>query len=362
MNALPAAHRPAAIALAASAALHGALMAGFGVSLDGDSAPGLEPVAYTATLAPAPPAAEATPAPASPAAAKPRARPRPRNEPRPGETVARLPDPEPAAAAVPDAAPPEPAPSEAPAPAEAPPPPEVLALAQPAVPAPALEPEDPLAQFRADALPSKLTIHYALTSPLVEGEAEYTWQRDGDRYEISGTAEASGFFTLFLEGRITQESSGLVTPRGLRPERFAERRGDTPEEGLAFDWQARTVEFRRGRVQRTGELTDNTVDWLSMIFQLAHLPPARDGTALRVFTQRRLHEYRLQVVGEESIELPFGTARTLHLRHEGKRPEDAVDVWLGLDHHNLPVKLRYPVARGRLVVEQTATSISGSVR
>ena len=97
-----------------------------------------------------------------------------------------------------------------------------------------------------------------------------------------------------------------------------------------------------------------------MIFQLAHLPPARDGTPLRVYTQRRLYEYRLNVVGPEELDLPFGKAKTLHLRHEGSRPEEAVDVWLGVDQHYLPVKLRYPVARGRLMVEQTATSVTGS--
>jgi hypothetical protein len=351
---LPAAYRPAAAALAASAALHGVVLVGYRAGLAGEGEPDLAPIAYSATLEGAAPAAQATLEPARPTAAKPRARAKPKNEVRPEETVAMLPALEEAPVApLPD----EPPRSETPPPPEpAAPQPEVVALARPSA-APAPEP-----LFRADALPAKLRITYALTSPLVEGEAEYTWKRDGDRYEISGSAEASGFFTLFLEGRITQESSGTVTPEGLRPERFSERRGDTPEEGLAFDWDARTVEFRRGSTNRKGVLTDSTVDWLSMIFQLAHLPPAQDGTAIRVYTQRRMHEYRLRVVGQEELDLPFGRARTVHLRHEGAKPEDAVDVWLGVDQHYLPVKLRYPVARGRLVVEQTATSITGSTR
>jgi hypothetical protein len=78
---------------------------------------------------------------------------------------------------------------------------------------------------------------------------------------------------------------------------------------------------------------------------------------LRVYTQRRLYTYRLQVLGVENLELPFGRAPALHLRHEGEKPEEAVDVWLGVEQHFLPVKLRYPIARNRLVVEQTATSV-----
>ena len=33
-------------------------------------------------------------------------------------------------------------------------------------------------------------------------------------------------------------------------------------------------------------------------------------------------------------------------------------MWLGVDHHYLPVKLRYPVARNRFMVDQVATSIT----
>jgi hypothetical protein len=231
--------------------------------------------------------------------------------------------------------------------------PEVVALAQPAVPI--APPERPI--FVADALPAEVTIAYALNSAFADGEAEYSWKRDGDRYEITGSIQATGFFAVFLEGRIDQEASGRVTPEGLRPARFSERRGDASPEGLEFDWDAGKVEFRRGEEKRSGTLTDATVDWLSMIFQLAHMPPKGESMDLRVYTQRRLYQYRLQVLGVEELQLPLGRANALHLRHTGEKPEEAVDVWLGLEHHFLPVKLRYPIARNRLVVEQTATSV-----
>lgn len=333
-------YRPALVAVAASAAVHGVVLVGVGPPGGEDAGPGA--LAYTATLEPA---AIAGPAPAAaPASApRPRARRKPAG-PRPGEAVAILP------AAI-EAA--ELATGEPPSEPGLDPLPEVVALAQPAVP---VAPEEP-APFRPDALPGELSIAYSLTSAFADGDAEYTWKRDGDRYEITGTAQATGFFTLFLEGQIYQTATGRVTGEGLRPERFTERRGETAEEGLAFDWDAGHVEFRRGESSRTAPLAGATVDWLSMIFQLAHRPPKGDSMELRVFTQRRLYEYRLRVLGHEELDLPFGRARTLHLRHEGARPEEAVDVWLGVDQHYLPVKLRYPVARNRLVVEQTATSV-----
>ncbi|MCM2326510.1 MAG: DUF3108 domain-containing protein [Lysobacter sp.] len=332
--------RPAAVAVAVSALVHATALVGLQVPDAGEAS--LDAPPLEATLVPAP---EALPAPVAAPPPKPRARPRPR-PPRADETVATLP------AAIEEAAL---APLEADAalPPEGEPLPEMVALAQPSVPAAPAE----LPRFDRDAFPAEVSIAYSLTSAFADGVAEYTWKRDGDRYEITGFAEAVGFFTLFLEGQINQSTSGHVTAEGLRPDRFTERRGTTPEEGLSFDWDARQVEFRRGDDLRTAPLADATVDWLSMIFQLAHMPPKGDTMDLRVYTQRRLYQYRLQVVGFEDLELPFGNARTLHLRHAGQKPEEVVDVWLGVDQHYLPVKLRYPVARNRLVVEQTATSV-----
>lgn len=344
LRAIDPSYRAAAVAVAMSAALHGAVVVGVRVPAQDDV--DLDAPEYRATLQPA-----AVLEPPPPARVVPPPQPRPRRA-RPAllpdETVAFLPD-LPQATEAPLAAlaanPVEPVPVA--------PPPEVVALAQPSVPLAA--PAPPV--FAVDALPAEVTIAYALTSVFADGEAEYTWKREGDRYEISGSIQATGFFTVFLEGRIDQEATGRVTPEGLRPERFSERRPGTAQEGLAFDWDAGTVEFQRGDERRAGPLTDATVDWLSMIFQLAHRPPKGEAMDLRVYTQRRLYQYQLQVLGLEELELPLGRTNTLHLRHTGARPEETVDVWLGVEHHFLPVKLRYPIARNRLVVEQTATSV-----
>jgi len=157
-----------------------------------------------------------------------------------------------------------------------------------------------------------------------------------------------------------QESRGVVTSAGLRPERFIEQRPNASAEGLRFDWDGRTVTFERERKEdtRTAALEDNTVDWLSMIFQLAHVPPQSGVQELQVFTQRKMYRFRLEVLGVEEIQIPLGRVRALHLRHEDPaKSAEAVDVWLGVDQHYLPVKLRYPVARNRLVVEQVATRV-----
>jgi hypothetical protein len=96
-----------------------------------------------------------------------------------------------------------------------------------------------------------------------------------------------------------------------------------------------------------------------MIFQLAHVPPARESFDLQVFTQRRMYRFRLKALGVEEIDIPLGRIPALHLRHvDPENDKEVVDVWLGVRQHYLPVKLRFPVARNRLVVEQVATKVS----
>jgi hypothetical protein len=336
-------HRVLAAALALSLAAHAAIFAG----IPGRLAAGGEPAAasYSATLDLAP---AAVPEPLAELAPLPR--------PRLRRLVRRAPPPpvvEAPVVAQADAAP-EPAieiPPELPPLEE----PQLLAMASPAAPLEEAEAD----RFPVAALPSNVSISYQITSAFADGRAVYSWEREGDNYRISADAEAEGFFTLFLEGRIHQESRGTVSELGLRPDSFVETRPNNVREGVEFDWRARQVKLFRGDNSKTSELRDNTVDWLSMIFQLAHVPPGGDSTDLQVFTQRKMYRFRLEVLGIEQIEIPIGNVRALHLRHiDPKDGREVVDVWLGLEQHNLPVKLRFPVARNRLMVEQVATQVS----
>lgn len=345
-------YRLAALAVLVSAGLHAAVLIGMPrriAAIDETTAAiysaSIDPL--SAVVAEAPP----TPVPAPAAAPRRAPAPRPKSRIAPPPQPDAAPTPPIAEAAAPTVGAPPPPPELEPAPPE---PPEQVALAQPAVPVKALEPE----KFPVEALPARLTIDYQLTSVVADGRASYHWDRDGESYRIRGEAEAEGFFTLFLEGRIVQESRGAMTASGLRPERFSENRPGGPAEGLEFDWGGGQVTFDRNGERKTTPLAANTVDWLSMIFQLAHLPPKAESVELQVFTQRRMYQFRLNVLGVEEIEIPLGRVRALHLRHADESRKETVDVWLGVDHHYLPVKLRFPAARNRIMVEQVATRLT----
>ena len=340
-------YRFLALALVGSAAVHAAVM--MSVPLPSDAIEEPSGVAYSATIDRAAQVARPAAAPAGKPARPHRARPHHAAPLLPAEPLLDPLAPDTIASALPE---PVPEPEIEPPPVEKP---DVVAMAQPAVPVKALE----APKFNSAALPDELSISYDLTSPMADGKAVYEWKRDGDRYRITGEAAAEGFFTLFLEGRVLQEATGTITPEGLRPERFTERKPSTATEGLEFDWDGGKVTFDRHNEKKTDALGGNIVDWLSMLFQTAANPPPSTGDYdLNVLTQRKLYRFHLKILGEEEIEIPLGRVRTLHMRHiDEKDATEVVDVWLGIDQHYLPVKLRYPVAHNRLTVDQVATRV-----
>jgi hypothetical protein len=355
-------YRIVGTALAVSALVHAAILRGIPERVEPEEPQ--DGIAYTATLDPAAAAVDTAPVPA-PAA---RAKPAPHHA-KPAPHRAKL-QPTPAPLIVPHplggVAPEEAASMSQLASLDALdkllgtpplPPTQKVAMAAPTT----LRDEPPAKPFPTDALPENLSISYVLNSAFADGHAEYEWTREGDTYRIHGEAQAEGFFTLFLEGRIVQETNGTVTPQGLRPERFVERRPGAGEEGLEFDWKQHQVTFERGEQKKTTPFAGDTMDWLSMIFQLAHVPPKPKGDTLEmaVFTQRKMYAFKLKVLGLEDIDIPLGTTKALHLRHvDSRNSDEVVDVWLGVDQHYLPVKMRYPVAKNRLMVEQSATRVS----
>ena len=360
-------YRFLAAALAASLALHAAVFVSLPSAPRWAQSPPEQP--FTAQLLPPPAAPLPAPEPKRPPAPKPKPvvhKPAPRARHVPHRTPAKAPPPVPhlLAAATPEPALPAippPAPEAPPQPPAVAQPPDDVALAEPIIPwmAPLPEPAPEPKPFPMEGLPKHLSIDYQLSSGPLRAHASYQWQRDGDSYRIVGEGQAVGLFRIFEDRTIVQESEGTITHAGLRPERFVEK-GAGDHEGVEFDWLKHQVTLEHGTSRKTAPLGDDTVDWLTMIFQLAHTPPRTQGEtlSLRVYTQRKLYDFGLKVVGVEQIRIPLGTVRALHLRHVDAQDGQPMDVWLGIDQHYLPVKMRYPVGKINLMVEQSAARIT----
>ncbi|MBL8428571.1 MAG: DUF3108 domain-containing protein [Dechloromonas sp.] len=316
-----------AIALAASLGIHAAALFGTDVELFGGAD---EPVTLRAELQPPPPAV--TPAAEPKQLAKPLAKPRPK--------------------------PPKPVPlatDQASANAETVPlanenkSSEIAPDSPSTAAAPAQEAAKPL-------LPARGTMRFAIyygTQGFQVGTAEHTWEFTEDgRYRLSGMTKTSGLAALIKPLVFENESSGKLVAGGLQPEMYRTRKnGKDANENADFDWS--TAEVRLSRSGATQPVSLGAQDILSLNYQLAYLRQPDTGATVGVVTGKKYDRFALDSLGEEEIEIPAGRFRTLHLRAMG---DTVTEIWIALDRHRLPVKIRYTDKKGD-IFEQVATEI-----
>ena len=313
------------IALAASLGIHAAALFGTDVELFGGVD---EPAPLRAELQPPPPAAPKAPEAPPPAKPPPKvAKPARLTSAKPTRDAVAVPP-----AAVPDIAPE--LPSTAPSPLQ---------------PQPAAEPAKPL-------LPAKGTMRFAIfygRQGFQIGIAEHNWEFTADgRYRLSGMTRTSGLAALLKPLVFENESSGRLVAGGLQPEQYRTRKnGKDANENADFDWSTAAVHLSRsGAVE---SISPGAQDILSLNYQLAYLRRPEDGATVGVVTGKKYDRFALDSLGEEEIDIAAGHFRTLHLRATG---DTVTEIWIALDRHRLPVKIRYTDKKGD-IFEQVATEI-----
>jgi hypothetical protein len=273
----------------------------------------------------------------APPPALPKAKPRPK--PRPQPDVRPAPQAEVPYPAVPD----EPLP---------------LEQAQPVLPVEA--PPEPVAAPAPTTLPARAELRYFLfkgDQGLNVGKVTQTWQRLGDAYILTSSAEATGLFSLFVSGKHEQISRGKITATGLQPESFSMQRGSAEKRDAAsFDWESRVLRLDSEGRQSTAKLVPGVLDLLSFTYQFAFFLPETGDMRIDLTNGRKLDSYRYRIVAEEKLETPLGLLNTVHLSKLRNPGEEGTEIWLGMDYHYLPVKIRQTDKKGESA-EQVITEI-----
>ena len=209
-------------------------------------------------------------------------------------------------------------------------------------------------------LPLRAELRYALfkgDNGLNVGKVVQTWKRDGDAYALTSTAEATGLFSLFVSGQHLQVSQGRITASGLQPERFSMQRGSVEKSDAArFDWAGQTLYLTSEGRESSAKLVPGVLDMLSFAYQFAFSLPESGDIRVSLTNGRKLDSYSYRIVAEESLETPLGVLKTLHLSKLHNPGEDGTEIWLGMDYHYLPVKIRQIDKKGDSA-EQVITEI-----
>lgn len=205
-------------------------------------------------------------------------------------------------------------------------------------PAPAVQLPAPQ-QLKFEVTGQAKTFQYSARATLL-------WQHDGQRYQ------ARQEISLMLLGARTQTSSGTLGPAGLQPERFGDRARS--EKAAHFDYAQQRVTFSSNAPD--APLAAGTQDRLSVFVQLGALLSAAPeryppGTRIRLDTAGTgaVDAWTFTVEGEETLQLPLGSMRTLRLQRlprPGHDNDQKAQLWLAPTLGYLPARIRLTQASG----------------
>ncbi|MFZ5508754.1 MAG: DUF3108 domain-containing protein [Pseudomonadota bacterium] len=260
-----------------------------------------------------------------------------------------------AAAAPAEAAPVEATPYEA-APVE----PVAAQETTPPAPTDAAEAYGPGASAPAAAeLPAEGWMRFGVTrgeGGLIVGQATHSWRRDENGYAIEAVTETIGLAALIRPITFRQTSAGAVAASGLVPRQYQAERNGQVTETARFDWEDGRVTLTSKGEQEQAQLVPGSQDVLSQLYQ-AGLGRREDGRLeMAIATGKSYKLYVFRTLGEETLETRLGPLRTLHLRAGGEPGEQVTEVWIALEHRNLPVRIRHRDRKGE-IYDQTVEEL-----
>ena len=235
----------------------------------------------------------------------------------------------------------------------------------PLAPQPNIEPVIPQPATAAPAEPPEQAQPEPPNPPVnpmpLQAQISFTlYKGSGDQaYILTSITEATGIFSFVKSGKLVQTSQGKLGARGLEPVAYTIQRGqtDSTTETAQFDRTTHMLLINSGDNKRNVPLPEQAQDLLSFIYQLAVTAPQSGVVRMNITNARKLDQYDYQVIGEEILETPLGTLKTLRLSKVRTPNEDGVDIWLGVDYHYLPVKVKLTDKHGDSV-EQVANQIT----
>lgn len=216
------------------------------------------------------------------------------------------------------------------------------------VPSMAERPYSTLEQASAhlQSLPARIDIVFEL-SGLLSGRQTHHWRHDGQHYSLETEGEVTGLVSLFVRGKLTQQSLGSIGQAGLQPDHYEMQRLSGKKETLDFDYPANQIVGNNGKRSYELPLMTGAQDPLSSIYQLAMAAQGGNAGVIVAATSKHVRGYPYQSLGMETLDTALGTIQALHVVRGGNTGEHGMDLWLSPQHHYLPVRVRYVDDDGR---------------
>lgn len=211
------------------------------------------------------------------------------------------------------------------------------------------------------APPHRVVVEYDMSrNDMVMAELKETLEHDGKSYRLVSEGKGKGIFAMLARGTVSRTSEGEVTPEGLMPREYHDRRGSNRSASAKFDRAARKlVQQKDDKAPETEPLPERAQDRLSYLWSFAFVPPKGHVQAMVADGRGAPVRYDYAVAGTEVLKTPMGDLETLHIVKQ-RAPDDSrqTEVWLAVKRDYLPVRVLV-IEKDGTRLDQVVTRIEG---
>ncbi len=209
----------------------------------------------------------------------------------------------------------------------------------------------PPADLDTHAFPHDVRALYHLRVGLsipVGADALEHWQIQGSTYHLQLDARKFGFKARII-------SLGAISEHGLAPQHFELQLNGHSHTVADFSYASHSLSQGSPLHLKTTAFPDGTQDMFSFAYHLALTFADHPDVEMTVTNGSTLYLLHFTVVDEETLSLPAGTLRTIHLRGSRQasgstQTQAGFDAWLEPDFCNIPVRMSGPDSSGHLFV------------
>jgi hypothetical protein len=195
------------------------------------------------------------------------------------------------------------------------------------------------------APPAKWQAVYSVRQGSIDGgEAAQTYEAANGHYKLTLDVTPGGVVAMFTQETFHDESSGTVGKQGWQPERYLHRRVGGRKQrdyDFAFDWKVGQLRELQGDV-KPAALPAGALDELTYVEALRRtLAAGGTGMTAPVMygSDGEIREYRLVAQGEEQIDTPAGTFKTIKVQRTQPDGKYAQTLWCAPALDYFPVRI-----------------------
>lgn len=184
------------------------------------------------------------------------------------------------------------------------------------------------------------------------GSGSFRWESTGNSYRVMGEANVT-----FLKITVLNfKSEGMINDFGIAPVLYSEKPPRKSLTNTHFQHEQRKISFSAS--EATYPYKGGEQDRGSIMWQLASIgrgDPAQfqPGTEIDMVIAgtRKADTWRIQILGEEEIETPYGKIAAWHVACAPRAGsyDRKFDIWLAPQQEWYPVKVRFTAVNGDYV-------------